>query len=316
MSETEKKSNHFENFSVVSRSHYPNTTSTGINNEEGPAKRQAMKGQWQTPPVGEFFPSAAMASTRDVSVPLGDLPVPSTSDDYARALQEAYRRGAEAAAALSQSQKMSSSIPSPMFNVTTDRSVPKPSTGISMQYLRSNNVMNSNQTFLPNTVASATPGSTNMGVPTPIPMLDAKSTPQAVSDTVGIRPSPLASATTSSQSPSVRGTSHTSQIYSQPSVTSIKVDPSSVLSENVAGIPSSTVAVPPAKQSMSMSMSSSNRSISMPDMSLLENKVEDEEAKRLKRLARNRASARLRRLRKKNLVCIIPINTTMHDMHS
>lgn len=37
-------------------------------------------------------------------------------------------------------------------------------------------------------------------------------------------------------------------------------------------------------------------------MSSLENKVEDEEAKRLKRLARNRASARLRRLRKKNLV--------------
>eukprot|EP00551_Chaetoceros_affinis_P010033 CAMPEP_0203669586 /NCGR_PEP_ID=MMETSP0090-20130426/5906_1 /ASSEMBLY_ACC=CAM_ASM_001088 /TAXON_ID=426623 /ORGANISM="Chaetoceros affinis, Strain CCMP159" /LENGTH=69 /DNA_ID=CAMNT_0050534295 /DNA_START=61 /DNA_END=267 /DNA_ORIENTATION=- len=25
----------------------------------GPAKRHAKKGQWQTPPVGQFFPSAA-----------------------------------------------------------------------------------------------------------------------------------------------------------------------------------------------------------------------------------------------------------------
>lgn len=42
----------------------------------------------------------------------------------------------------------------------------------------------------------------------------------------------------------------------------------------------------------------------MPDMSLYssEKPQNDEEAKRLKRLARNRASARLRRLRKKNLV--------------
>ena len=45
------------------------------------------------------------------------------------------------------------------------------------------------------------------------------------------------------------------------------------------------------------------RSISMPNMNMsLMDKANDEEAKRLKRLARNRASARLRRLRKKNLV--------------
>lgn len=40
----------------------------------------------------------------------------------------------------------------------------------------------------------------------------------------------------------------------------------------------------------------------MPDMSTYAAKANDEESKRLKRLARNRASARLRRLRKKNLV--------------
>jgi hypothetical protein len=49
------------------------------------------------------------------------------------------------------------------------------------------------------------------------------------------------------------------------------------------------------------SLQTAQRSMSMPDMSNSD-KVSEEEAKRLKRLARNRASARLRRLRKKNLV--------------
>lgn len=43
------------------------------------------------------------------------------------------------------------------------------------------------------------------------------------------------------------------------------------------------------------------RSMSLPDMSSYA--AQQEEEKRQKRLARNRASARLRRLRKKNLVC-------------
>merc|ERR1719199_1590481 len=44
------------------------------------------------------------------------------------------------------------------------------------------------------------------------------------------------------------------------------------------------------------------RSVSMPDISSYAAQADAEEAKRRKRLARNRASARLRRLRKKNLV--------------
>jgi len=44
------------------------------------------------------------------------------------------------------------------------------------------------------------------------------------------------------------------------------------------------------------------RSVSLPDMSSYAARADAEEAKRRKRLARNRASARLRRLRKKNLV--------------
>ena len=44
------------------------------------------------------------------------------------------------------------------------------------------------------------------------------------------------------------------------------------------------------------------RSVSLPDISSYAAQADAEEAKRRKRLARNRASARLRRLRKKNLV--------------
>jgi hypothetical protein len=50
------------------------------------------------------------------------------------------------------------------------------------------------------------------------------------------------------------------------------------------------------------------QSKSMPDMASYQASladVNDEEEKRKKRLARNRASARLRRLKKKNLVSII-----------
>jgi len=46
----------------------------------------------------------------------------------------------------------------------------------------------------------------------------------------------------------------------------------------------------------------SSRSVSLPDFSSYTTKANDEDSKRVKRLARNRASARLRRLRKKNLV--------------
>jgi len=45
-----------------------------------------------------------------------------------------------------------------------------------------------------------------------------------------------------------------------------------------------------------------DRSLSLPDITSFAARAHEEEAKRQKRLARNRASARLRRLRKKNLV--------------
>lgn len=71
----------------------------------GPSKKQATQGQWRTPPL-PFFPSgphggaAAAAPSATAAPPPAAVapPIPASSDDYAKALQEAYRRGAEAAA--------------------------------------------------------------------------------------------------------------------------------------------------------------------------------------------------------------------------
>jgi hypothetical protein len=71
------------------------------------------------------------------------------------------------------------------------------------------------------------------------------------------------------------------------------------------------VASKPAKSSQPQQQP--GRSLSMPDMSTYA--AEAEEEKRLKRLARNRASARLRRLRKKNLVSAQSTVCMTHTMN-
>ena len=59
---------------------------------------------------------------------------------------------------------------------------------------------------------------------------------------------------------------------------------------------------PPSTTGRKASSGAGGRSVSMPDISSYAAQQDAEEAKRRKRLARNRASARLRRLKKKNLV--------------
>jgi hypothetical protein len=76
------------------------------------------------------------------------------------------------------------------------------------------------------------------------------------------------------------------------------VEPTSLVPERVT---STLGAATQATSNSVMHLNRGQRSLSMPNMNSLD-KSNDEEAKRLKRLARNRASARLRRLRKKNLV--------------
>lgn len=138
-----------------------------------------------------------------------EIPLPESTDDYAKALREAYRRGAEAAARLQQQQpQMSASCPN-------------------LQHFQG---QPNNPTVAPAHVPNPLVGP----VPPPAPMPPPPPPPRMVQQVV------------------------------------------------------------PA--------SAGSRSLSLPDMQSYAARAQAEEEKRKKRLARNRASARLRRLRKKNLV--------------
>jgi hypothetical protein len=181
-----------------------------------PMKRQALKGQWETPPVMEQFSSSTQSAPQTTPDPL-QMPIPDSSADYAKALQDAYRRGAQAAARSFSSKHTTAKQPNGDFNIA-QKDVPNP--------------------FDPNSMNSI------------------------VSNMVGSGTVPYADA-----------------------IPSVVTSNANALENNQERF----------------SLHSAQRSMSMPDMSN-SGKVSEEEAKRLKRLARNRASARLRRLRKKNLV--------------
>lgn len=264
--------------------------------EEGPSKRQAMKGQWQTPPVGEIFPSSTSVTQGGTSglvvnpanIPVGNLPVPSTSDDYARALQEAYRRGAEAAAAMTHPSGGKSSNTAGTVNISV-QSFPITSTPGNSANVTSSNSAPTNiplETNLhpasvqsSNITSSATNTATKMGVPSPLPFFN-NATPTAIAT----------NAATNAKIDSIP------MMNQQPLVAN---NVGSYIPEAVTSTTTNVQQSSPPK-----AVSRSQRSASMPDMSSYnsEKPQNDEEAKRLKRLARNRASARLRRLRKKNLV--------------
>lgn len=181
----------------------PNSNSAS--NDAAAAKRQALTGQWRTPPL-PVFPSAHQQQQQPPIPPptvATNISLPESTDDYAKALQEAYRRGAEAAAAM---QGMPNAVSCPNFHQL-------PLGGGDPQFAAH-----------PTTTTTTEPV---MLVPTPL---------------------------TSNAMP------------------------------------------PPPTES------TSSRSFSLPDMASYAARAQVEEEKRKKRLARNRASARLRRLRKKNLV--------------
>jgi len=199
----------------MSSSEAPNAPASGSGAEES-NKRAALAGQWRTPPL-PIFPTSNNGQPEATGTEnIQDLHVsqlPDSTEDYAKALQEAYRRGAEAAAAMVQQQ--------PAF----------PS-AVSCPDLKQQSI-----------------------IPAPVEQLE-----QPEQQQVPILPPPPPQ---------------------QPTVVPTPLTPSA------AAMP------PPAPVSKSMSL---------PDMSTYA--AQQEEEKRKKRLARNRASARLRRLRKKNLVCI------------
>lgn len=259
--------------------------------ERGPAKRQAKKGQWATPPVGELFPAATPAPDGSgINLRTGCFPVPNTSDDYAKALQEAYRRGAEAAAAMSQTATNGLNTTGAPLNTSTIR------TGTSAPPIQQQQQLQQQQLQLqeqqqqvsmdPSSTLTVNSGavSTNMGVPTPLPFPSSLAEPSSVQ--------------TPAQPPEAEEAQQATSHATLPQQSFyMNVDPTPVIPEVVSSATAGGI-------SASMSSMAANRSVSMPDMSSLDN-ADDEEAKRLKRLARNRASARLRRLRKKNLVSTI-----------
>jgi len=171
------------------------------------SKRIAQQGQWRTPPLPAFASHSHVPAPSSAAVGT----IPTTPDEYARMLQEAYKKGAEAGARAQQPTQHSTALP--------------------VQYM-------------------APPSSAAPGV-----VVETTSQPRSVP---------------------VKKISYAPGVVSTGAVT--KPPPSSV---------------------------SVSRSRSLPDMSSYQvslSHADDEEDKRKKRLARNRASARLRRLKKKNLV--------------
>eukprot|EP00977_Amphora_coffeiformis_P023627 scaffold13853_cov147-Amphora_coffeaeformis.AAC.4 len=210
-------------------------------------KRAALAGQWRTPPM-PAFPTASAATTAAAKAAVAVAPpplqvsqLPGSTEDYAKALQEAYLRGAEAAAAMAAGMPLAKSCPDFSEGGT-------PQAG----------------QVVPTTASSHNPVYTNH----PAPVTASSAAPKAPPPPAAV-PNPLPAAPTPPP-PAATG-------YAQPRPP------------------------PPAQQQQQQQhVSIPARAMSLPDMTTYA--AQQEEEKRQKRLARNRASARLRRLRKKNLV--------------
>lgn len=261
--------NNLESNQLLQREHDLQQSQNDEANSEA-SKRMALAGQWRTPPLPVFPTSASssqqttmqlgplVSSTPTVPLPpdplqVTSLPIPVNSEDYAKALQEAYRRGAEAAAALVQQQQQQHVVPS---------------------------------ASCPNFVNISTITGVTVAAPT---------TPSAMEAPVITSSAPAPIASMPATAPPIAPFSITQSASQPPLSANVKVPP-----------PSSASMMPPLHPPTSSTGISSaggpSRSMSLPDMASYAAREKAEEEKRQKRLARNRASARLRRLRKKNLV--------------
>lgn len=204
-------------------------------------KRAALAGQWRTPPMPAFPTNAAATTSAAAKAAVAVAPppvqisqLPGSTEDYAKALQEAYLRGAEAAAAMAAGMPSTASCPD--FSDADEKrkaaEVPTATAPVHPSYQAPHATASHHA---PQTAAPMAPPPST--VPNPLPSA----------------PPPTAAAATGS--------------YAQQS-------------QLASAVPA--------------------RAMSLPDMTTYA--AQQEEEKRQKRLARNRASARLRRLRKKNLV--------------
>jgi hypothetical protein len=240
--------------------------------------------------------------------------LPGTSEDYAKALQEAYRKGAEAAARMAQQQQLPTAESCPNFQ-TGPPVAPPPGFGSSPP---------------PSGYQQCPPPS---GIPDPLsssmpPPPPAHHAPAATTTETYGGPPPQQQhqqqqhqvqqthVVTYLQPPQAQPTGQPHPQHQQYQHPGTAIPPKQVShppqGHPQGGVTAGTVSQPqvvtsappvhhgPPHASATNGKPPPGRSISMPDMSAYAAKAEQE--KRQKRLARNRASARLRRLRKKNLV--------------
>ena len=273
-------------------------------------KRAALAGQWRTPPL-PIFPSVAgivnvgnnvavqqtiapSAAKKPSGVDVSQLP--DSTEDYAKALQEAYQRGAEAAQAMA-AQKHHQHVP------PTQQKQPDilPSTSCPDFVLQAAGenaeapVMAQPQqqtTVAPLAHPGAPPSliptdpSSHSSVPNPLSMPPPAPVVSSTNANMGMMP--MATLATAAGPMGSTATAQPSQQSLQPL-------------QPLAGPIAANLKMNPAQANLTqMVPATTQRSMSLPDMSTYA--AQQEEEKRQKRLARNRASARLRRLRKKNLV--------------
>mmetsp|Transcript_28785 Transcript_28785/g.30949 ORF Transcript_28785/g.30949 Transcript_28785/m.30949 type:complete len:542 (-) Transcript_28785:285-1910(-) len=310
-------------------------------------KRTALAGQWQTPPHMPSFPSAPsilahqqgqahqppmpqstqQQQQQQQHVPhttmsdpalMSSLPspinLPDNSEEYAKALQEAYRKGAQAAARMAQQQQHQQQIPTaascPNFSTGSGSQSTRTSTpgiGVSPVEEESKPFNLDHQIVATKTAgASVFPDPLRSSMPPPPPPPSTYPSPaepflqykqqqhhQHQNQHHYIKnESPVTTLQHQSVVPVQYQTHHSNNTNNQ-----LVVAPAPLLLAAATNNSSTMIAAHPSVETLKQSP---GRSLSMPDM--LNYTAETEEEKRLKRLARNRASARLRRLRKKNLV--------------
>jgi len=278
---------------------------------EDDRKLRALAGQWKTPPMPIYASTAqpkqpapaAISSSEKTSRLSAPANLPDNSEEYAKALQEAYRKGAEAAARMAQQQhQIPSAASCPNFSTGSSQqpqptsSSPLPPSGEEATMAPVNTFQMDHQIHPPHQqhqMSTSIPDPLKSSMPPPLP-------PAAATSTIHHQHHPPQTQITYAPQHLAEQQTYLQPQQSQPQqYTQQQQQPQMAVAQTVAAAPSHQRPIK-AVATKQPKAQQPGRSLSMPDMSTYA--AEAEEEKRLKRLARNRASARLRRLRKKNLV--------------
>lgn len=255
---------------VTSNSNMTLTNSTGIAPNASNSSVSALEGSHSV--VFPGVPASLVAN------------VPCSTEDYAKALQEAYRRGAEAAARAAASQVVRSD-PSALSNMNSTHNLVNLVPAVSCPDFSTTQpilTQPAHQTQSHVSQHHVAPSSTVIPMVQSIP-----SQFHPMPSSMAMPPPPPVT----SSVPDPMQYQHTPMMVHHASVNHVD---SGIGQPPQQQLPQQTFGVQQPQQHYGQ------RSVSLPDMSSYA--VQQEEEKRQKRLARNRASARIRRLRKKNLV--------------